>query len=462
MKKLLIVVALILIGGGGIAAFSVLKKAPVAPQQSGGVQPQQPPIITTVYECDAKKNVRVAFFDKKELKIIAPGSKPEPTGWVEIQFPDSSSTTLKQTISADGGRYANSDGSFVFWNKGRGALILENDTEKNYTHCIEVNKDTGGIAEVYHDGNIGFTMRYPSNFTVDESYEYTALGSEKTIDGVKFMIPQILATGTNLSSDSGISVEWYQNIEQCSADKFIETQNATATTLADGGVTYSVLASADAGVGNRYEETVFAIPDTNPCIAVRYFLHATALENYASGTILAFDKQSLLSQYDAIRRSLIVGQTFVTSHDESGVFEDYKNGTYRFNEKTVTLYDGLSEVSEIPDSETKVVTKYFGTETKGDVNGDGLDDVVFILTQNSGGSGTFYYATVALAGKGGYTGTNALLLGDRISPQTIEIKDAVMHVNFADRAPNEPLSAVPSVGVTKRFAVINGVLVEQQ
>ena len=54
----------------------------------------------------------------------------------------------------------------------------------------------------------------------------------------------------------------------------------------------------------------------------------------------------------------------------------------------------------------------------GDLNGDGTPDVAFLLTQSPGGSGTFYYAVVALRTATGYTGTNAVLLGDRIAPQT--------------------------------------------
>ena len=39
--------------------------------------------------------------------------------------------TLPQAISASGARYANSDESFVFWNKGDTAFIQEGE---NYTY----------------------------------------------------------------------------------------------------------------------------------------------------------------------------------------------------------------------------------------------------------------------------------------------------------------------------------------
>lgn len=105
-------------------------------------------------------------------------------------------------------------------------------------------------------------------------------------------------------------------------------------------------------------------------------------------------------------------------------------------------------------------SKYFGNEIKGDFNGDGINDAAFLVTQDPGGSGTFYYIMAALGTKNAYTDTNAILLGDRIAPQTTEFKDGEIIVNYADRKLDEPFSVKPSVGVSKYFKVNNGVLVE--
>lgn len=132
---------------------------------------------------------------------------------------------------------------------------------------------------------------------------------------------------------------------------------------------------------------------------------------------------------------------------------DYKNATYSIDGQTVTLIDGRAETSAAPGSVSKTVTEYFGNEATGDLNGDGLPDTAFIVTQNSGGSGTFYYAVVALKTANGYQGTNAVSLGDRVAPQTTEIKDGQLVVNYADRKPDEPMSVTPSVGVSKYLEV---------
>lgn len=88
----------------------------------------------------------------------------------------------------------------------------------------------------------------------------------------------------------------------------------------------------------------------------------------------------------------------------------------------------------------------FGQPVYGDLNGDGKQDAAVLLVDNPGGSGTFYYAVLAINKGGNYVATNALLLGDRIAPQTVEIRDGRAVYNYADRGPNEPMSTQPSFG----------------
>jgi hypothetical protein len=140
---------------------------------------------------------------------------------------------------------------------------------------------------------------------------------------------------------------------------------------------------------------------------------------------------------------------------------DPKNATYIVNGQAVTLKDGVSvsaiEIGEV----SKEVTKYFGNEARGDLNGDGQDDAAFLITQDEGGSGTFFYVTVLLGdGKTG-TGINAILIGDRIAPQTTELGGGGMIiVNYADRKAGEPFTTKPSLGVSRYFKVIDNVLTE--
>lgn len=136
--------------------------------------------------------------------------------------------------------------------------------------------------------------------------------------------------------------------------------------------------------------------------------------------------------------------------------KDHKNATYIIEGQSVTLTNGLSEIESIPGSATKVVTRYFGNEIKHDLNNDGSEDIVFLLTQEQGGSGQFFYAVAALNTPTGYVGSNAFLLGDRVAPQSIHIdegvtaqgttRENVIVVNYAIRKPDEAMTAEPTVG----------------
>ena len=138
---------------------------------------------------------------------------------------------------------------------------------------------------------------------------------------------------------------------------------------------------------------------------------------------------------------LIVGWLFVKAAQPN----DYKSLSYYFNGQPITLINGKAETPAAPGSTSKVVTQYFGNEVRGDLNGDGQQDVAFIVTQDTGGSGTFFYLVGAIKEGNGYKGTNAMLIGDRIGPPTTEFRDGQVIVSFTDRKPGEPMTAQPSI-----------------
>ena len=142
------------------------------------------------------------------------------------------------------------------------------------------------------------------------------------------------------------------------------------------------------------------------------------------------------------------------SNSETGF--SYLNATYTIDGSKVTLKNGLSEIPAAPGSASKIITRYFGNEVRADFNGDGREDIAFLLTQQTGGTGTFYYVVAALNTVNGYAGSEGFFLGDRIAPQTTEIdsgktalgtnRQNVIVVNYAVRMPGEPFSIQPSLG----------------
>lgn len=125
---------------------------------------------------------------------------------------------------------------------------------------------------------------------------------------------------------------------------------------------------------------------------------------------------------------------------------DYKNLTFYVAGEAITLADGISKIPVAKDSASMITTQYFGNEAMGDIDGDGDEDVVFLVTQDGGGSGIFFYLVGAIQEESGYRGTQAVLIGDRIAPQTTEFRDGQVIVNYTDRAPGEAMATRPSIG----------------
>src|SRR3989338_2007567 len=130
---------------------------------------------------------------------------------------------------------------------------------------------------------------------------------------------------------------------------------------------------------------------------------------------------------------------------------DHKNVVFLIDGKPVQLVNGFAETEAAPGSASKVTTQYFGNELWTDLDGDGREDVAYIITQESGGSGVFYYAVAARNTENGWVRSDGYLLGDRIAPQSTILSPNERHVrvvvfNYVDRAPGEPATNSPSVG----------------
>lgn len=263
------------------------------------------PTTRASYACKDGNSIDVEFFTGESKSPVAPDMPPTPRGSVHLKLSDGRDMTLTQTLSASGVRYANADESFVFWNKGNGALVLENNVEKSFIGCIETAINPGTLPKVYSNSEYGFSIRYPENFKVEENYIYGNLGPHKEIYGVKFVIDPNIATSTNLSQDSYVSVEEIPETNLCDASLFLSLpKGQTPVSLDENGTTYSFASTTGAGAGNRYEEQVFVLPGTRPCVAVRYYVHTTAVENYPEGTVSLYNRAALLATFNSIRKTL--------------------------------------------------------------------------------------------------------------------------------------------------------------
>lgn len=276
-----IIIGIVIIAGG---AWYVYSK-----------QGQEPALSNTTFSCDAGKTIAATFYKDKVSLVLSDGrTLSEP-----------------QVISGSGARYANKDETFVFWNKGNTAFITEGSPAvQTFSNCVAPDAN-GNITQTYASTTMGVSLQYTKGYAVDETYAYDQFGPKKLIHGVSFTIPESMATGTNLSDDTRLSVEQLPNAKNCTGDIFLQA-NVKAQSVTDGA-DYSVATSSDAAAGNRYEETVYALKDSHPCTAIRYFVHYGAIENYPAGAVNQFDAAALMSALDTVRRSVVLNQSGSTT-----------------------------------------------------------------------------------------------------------------------------------------------------
>jgi hypothetical protein len=134
------------------------------------------------------------------------------------------------------------------------------------------------------------------------------------------------------------------------------------------------------------------------------------------------------------------------------------NATYLVEKQAIHLVNGRAEFQAAPGSAIKITTVIFGKPAYGDLNHDGREDAALFLVHDPGGSGTFYYVAAAIDVNNSYQGTNAVLLGDRVSPRTIDIRNGVIIAEFDDRKPDQPLAAAPSIAKTIYLKLNEGCL----
>ena len=158
-----------------------------------------------------------------------------------------------------------------------------------------------------------YSVKYPSDFTLDMQYAYDRFGPKKLIHGTKLIIPPTMAmastsspqAGTNLSGDTYLSVEQLPRAKRCTGDIYLQA-NVTARDITENGTGYSFASSTGVAAGNLYEEQVYALATSSPCTAVRYFIHSANIGNYEPGTAREYDRAALLSSFDKIRQSVLI------------------------------------------------------------------------------------------------------------------------------------------------------------
>ena len=102
----------------GVMIFNYYHQQSFVPAVSPS--PEASLIADASFSCDDNKTIQADFYPNQ----------------VVLRLSDGRNLTVPQAVSASGARYANSDESFVFWNKGNTAFIQEGQAT-SYSDCVQ-------------------------------------------------------------------------------------------------------------------------------------------------------------------------------------------------------------------------------------------------------------------------------------------------------------------------------------
>lgn len=158
------------------------------------------------------------------------------------------------------------------------------------------------------------------------------------------------------------------------------------------------------------------------------------------------------------------GLNGITNHDAPALVPAAQSGpanaSYLIEGSAITLTRGKAERQAAPASAEKVETTLIGMPVPGDLDGDGDDDAAVILLHRTGGTGSFYYVAATIRQGDVFRGTNAIRLGDRVAPKSVQIRNGVLTAHYDDRRVGESMAVVPSIAQSKYITLQAGKLVE--
>ncbi|MDP4009017.1 MAG: hypothetical protein Q8P71_01145 [bacterium] len=153
---------------------------------------------------------------------------------------------------------------------------------------------------------------------------------------------------------------------------------------------------------------------------------------------------------------------FRAQKSEDEVFKpDPSNATFIFEDGPITLSGGKATQTVSPDSGFLEEISLTKVQDLGDINEDNRDDAVVLIERIGGGSGQFFYIAAFVSSGSSFKGTNAFYVGDRISPQSVDVSNGIITLKYLDRSAEEPFAASPTIPASKEFAFRSGTLVER-
>lgn len=119
------------------------------------------------------------------------------------------------------------------------------------------------------------------------------------------------------------------------------------------------------------------------------------------------------------------------------------NTRYQINGQWLHLRQGLSTQSLEPGAASKQETRLLRSQQSPDLDGDGKSDHWIILSQSAGGSGQFVYLSAAIGSDESFSGTDSVLIGDRVQVEKITSDGNRVSVHYRSHSPSQALALPP-------------------
>ena len=225
--------------------------------------------------------------------------------------------------------------------------------------------------------------------------------------------------------------------------------------------------AAPSAQSDEGEEYVVQANDWLSKLALKYYGDMFAYDQIVDATnakAAEDDSFAVIDNPDAIE----VGQKlWIPAMNVGGAASDLapdmlKNAQYAgIYDTAVQLADGHYEGKPFVEGGASRPTVDFvkGFYAFGDLTGDGIDDAVVFLAENSGGSGVFTYVAAVENRQGLPVNLGTAWLGDRGELKSVTIEDGKISVDMITQGPDDPMCC-STLEVIKSFDVENGELVE--
>jgi hypothetical protein len=203
------------------------------------------------------------------------------------------------------------NGQHPFW---RGTLPVTGDyfitvktrTSGNFTLRVAINPP----GQTYHYFDYESlqrtaTLRYPDEFAPTSSYPTGQFKGGPTFV-LQFIRPEFYYPSTNLSEAYFIYSELFdpQSVDTCT-QPLPRPETVQGQKMINGyNFTYSE--SVDVAAGNIFDQVIYRTVYNNICFEMVFYMHSGNIGNYTPGTVVEFDRASLVQKFEAVLSTFTV------------------------------------------------------------------------------------------------------------------------------------------------------------